>query len=297
MAVSPQLDNVIQLIKDMRAKPPDSIQEARGFLETMVGRFVQVDTIEVESVDAGGVPGEWVVAPEASPNRVILYLHGGAYTVGSPRLYRHLLHRLSHAAQSRVLGLDYRLAPEHPFPAAVEDATCGYRWLLSQGFDAARITIVGDSCGGGLTLATMVNLRDLGTPLPAAAACISPWVDLECTGESLTTNAEVDPFIQTEHLQRRAKMYLRGSDPREPLASPLYADLHGLPPLLIPVGAPETLLDDATRFADAARAAGVDVELEVWDDMVHVWPLFAPILQEGQQTVERIGEFVRQHTN
>jgi acetyl esterase/lipase len=194
------------------------------------------------------------------------------------------------------LGVDYRLAPEHPFPAAVEDATAAYRWLVSRGTDPAHIAIAGDSAGGGLTLATLIALRDAGDPLPAAAACLSPWVDLEGVGASMTSKAAVDPFVRKEMIEFMAQQYLGGRDLRTPLAAPLYADLQGLPPLLIQVGTAEVLLDDATRIAERARAAGVEVSLEVWDDMIHVWQLFAPMLPEGQQAIERIGAFIRAHT-
>ena len=197
----------------------------------------------------------------------------------------------------RALGIEYRLAPENPFPAAVDDAVAAYRWLLSAGLEPGRIVIVGDSAGGGQAIATLVALRDAGEPLPAAAVPVSPWVDLEGLGESMTTKAAVDPFVQPgrRRIEAMARMYVGDGDIRAPLAAPLYADLHGLPPLLVMVGSSETLLDDSTRIAERARVAGVDVTLEIWDDMVHVWTLFAPILSEGQQAIDRIGEFIRQH--
>jgi acetyl esterase/lipase len=192
--------------------------------------------------------------------------------------------------------VEYRLAPEHPFPAAVEDATAAYRWLLASGVRPAGIAIAGDSAGGGLTLATLVALRDAGDPLPAAAVCLSPWVDLEGIGDSMATKAAADPFVRKEMIQFMAQQYLGERSLRTPLAAPLYADLHGLPPLLIQVGTAETLLDDSTRIAERARAAGVSVTLDTWDNMIHVWQLFAPMLPEGQQAIERIGAFIREHT-
>jgi monoterpene epsilon-lactone hydrolase len=251
--------------------------------------------VTTAAVDVAGIPAEWVVAPDADAQCVILYLHGGGYVVGSIATHRGLAGRLSHAAAARVLLIDYRLAPEHPFPAAVEDATAAYRWLLGSGVNPARMVIAGDSAGGGLTVATLVALRDAGEPLPAAGVCQSPWVDLEGIGDSMTTKADVDPMVQRERLVQLAQCYLAGADPQTPLAAPLYADLHGLPPLLVQVGTAETLLDDATRLADRARAAGVEVSLEPWDDMIHVWQLFAPMLPEGQQAIERIGDFIRKH--
>jgi acetyl esterase/lipase len=200
---------------------------------------------------------------------------------------------VSRAAAARVLLVDYRLAPEYPHPAAVQDATAAYRWLLAQGCKPGRLAIAGDSAGGGLTVATLVALRDAGTPLPAAGVCLSPWVDLEGVGESMRAKADLDPMVYHDGLLQMAALYLNGLDPRTPLAAPLYADLRGLPPLLIQVGTAETLLDDSVRLAARAREADVDVTLEPWDDMIHVFQAFAGVLPEGQQAVDRIGEFVR----
>jgi acetyl esterase/lipase len=228
--------------------------------------------------------------------RVIYYLHGGGYVMGSINTHREMISRLSRAARARALAIDYRLAPENPFPAAVGDSTGAYRWLISTGVDRARLVIAGDSAGGGLTVATLVALRDAGDPLPAAAVCLSPWVDLEGLGESMTTRAEMDPMVQREDILELAEAYLGDTHPRTPLAAPLYADLRGLPPLLIQVGTAELLLDDSTRLAERARSAGVDVILEPWDDMFHMWHFFAAMLPEGQQAIDRIGEFIQKHT-
>jgi monoterpene epsilon-lactone hydrolase len=296
MATSQQLETVIQMVKALMAKEANNVAEMRAnFAEAMSAPRAAPDVTSTP-VDAGGVRSEWIVPPGATEGRVLLYLHGGGYVVGSVDMYRDLISRLARAAGARALGIDYRLAPEHPFPAAVEDATAAYRWLVSHGTAPARIAIAGDSAGGGLTLATLTALRDAGEPLPAAAACLSPWVDLQGIGASMTSKAAVDPFVQKEMIQFMAQQYLGDRDPRTPLAAPLYADLQGLPPLLIQVGTAEVLLDDATRIAERARAAGVEVSLEVWDDMIHVWQLFAPILPEGQQAIERIGAFIRAHT-
>jgi acetyl esterase/lipase len=289
---SPELDLVVAL---MRARPdPESLDAvaARANLEMLTAAAPVPEDIVCERVHAGGVPAEWVTAPGAG-SRVVLYLHGGGYVVGSVNTHRDLAGRLSRAAGARVLVLDYRLAPEHPFPAAVDDALAAYRWLLSDGRVPTDVAIGGDSAGGGLTLATLVALRDAGLPLPAAGVCLSPWTDLAGTGESLRTKAAVDPMVQWSRLAQMADAYLAGQDARTPLASPLYADLRDLPPLLIQVGTAETLLDDATRIAERAQAAGVDVTLEPWDDMIHVFQAFAGLLPEGQQAVERIGAFIR----
>lgn len=268
-----------------------SLEERRALLDSF-GQPAP-DGTTVTSVDAGGVPAEWVVAPEAEGGRVVLYVHGGGYCMGSLGSHRMLVSRLSTEARARVLNVDYRLAPEHPFPAAVDDALAAYRWLLGQGVDADRIAISGDSAGGGLTLATLLALKDAGDPLPAAAVPISPWTDLEGTGESMRTRAAVDLMVQTDRLKEIADLYANGADLRQPRLSPLYGDYAGLPPMLIHVGDAEVLLDDAVRVADRAKAAGVDVTLEVWDEMPHVWHSFTGLLPEADQAIERIGEWLR----
>lgn len=287
---SEQLEKVLNILKKNAAQRPGSLEESRERMNKMA--FPRQDDVSYDEVDAGGIPALWVTAPDAADDRVVLYLHGGGYVLGSLISHQDLVARISKAAKSRVLYIDYRLAPEHPFPAAVEDATDAYRWLLSTGIDASRAVVAGDSAGGGLTVATMVSLRDAGDPLPAAAVCISPWVDLEGVGESMTTNAGVDPMVRQEGLVDMAKSYLAGADPRSPLAAPLYADLKGLPPTLIQVGSHETLLDDSTRLFERAKEAGVDVLLEKGEGLFHVWHAFAPMLPEGQQAIDRLGEYI-----
>jgi epsilon-lactone hydrolase len=246
----------------------------------------------VDPVDAGGVPAEWVAAPGADSDRVLLYLHGGAYQIGSPGTHRNMVALLSGAARARVLSVGYRLAPEHPFPAAVDDAVAAYRWLLAAGTDRSVLALAGDSAGGGLALASLVALRDAGVPMPAAVVVMSPWTDLALTGESLRTRADVDVLIKPGGMAETAQAYLAGQDPRHPYASPLYADLHGMPPMLIHVGDAEVILDDSTRLAARARAHGVDVTLEVWEEMPHVWHAFAGMLPEADQAIERIGSWL-----
>ena len=291
--------NELQMIIDaIRSRPKItglSIEEQRAQMEVIFRQFQLPTDVRCDPVDAGGVPAEWITTPGVVAERVICYLHGGGYVLGSVNTHREMVSRLSRAASARVLIIDYRLAPENPFPAAVDDSTAAYHWLLSVGVDPARLVIAGESAGGGLTVATLVALRDAGEPLPRAGICLSPWVDLECLGESWITKAEIDPMATRDGTLMLAKAYLGDIDPRTPLASPLYADLKGLPPLLIQVGTAEGLFDDATRLADRARAAGVDVVLEPWDDMIHMWHSFAAILPEGQQAIDRIGEFIRQH--
>ena len=289
-----QLETIVQMLRTKPVVDPNgTVEEARAGFEQIASMFPVDADIKREVVSAGGVKAEWVSAPDAEAGRAVLYLHGGGYVIGSINTHRSLAARLARASRARVLLIDYRLAPEHPHPTAVDDSVAAYRWMLAQGLKPARIAVAGDSAGGGLTVATLVAIRDAKLPLPGAAACLSPWVDLEGVGESMTTKADIDPIVQKAGLVRMAVAYLGGKDPRTPLAAPLYADLSGLPPLLIQVGTAETLLDDAARLAEHARKAGVTVSYEPWEDMIHVWHLFAPMLDEGQQAIDRIGEFVR----
>jgi epsilon-lactone hydrolase len=291
-----QLQAIIQQLKANPLLEQPEIEAVRAGFEQMATMFPVPADVKCEPVMAGTVKAEWVTAPGAASDRAILHLHGGGYVIGSINTHRALAAGLSRAAKARVLLIGYRLAPEHPHPAAVEDALAAYRWLLAQGFSPNRLAIAGDSAGGGLTIAALVALRDAGEKLPAAGVCLSPWVDLEGIGESMTTKAELDPMVKKDSLVQLATLYLGGKDPRTPLAAPLYADLSGLPPLLILAGTWETLLDDASRIAERARKAGVDVTYEPAEGMIHVWQLFAPILDEGKQSIERIGQYVRGKT-
>ena len=251
---SPQLQQVIDSIKALAGMASgSSIEELRATNEQMA-RPPQPDVVS-ESVDANGVSAAWISAPGAAADRAVLYLHGGGYIMGSLNTHRDLMGRISRAARARVLGLDYRLAPEHPFPAAVDDTLAGYRFLLEQGLAPKRLAIAGDSAGGALTLAALIAGRDAGLPMAGAAVCLSPFLDLEGTGESIKTRADVDPIATPEVIDVWAKAYLAGADPRTPLANPLYADLAGLPPLLIQVGDYEVLLDDSTRLAQRAASS------------------------------------------
>jgi acetyl esterase/lipase len=244
------------------------------------------------TVDAGGVPGELVETRASRPDRHLLYLHGGAYALGSPRLYRHFTWRMANAARARVLVADYRLAPEHPFPAALDDAVAAWRWLLGAGAAPAGMAIAGDSAGGGLALAAMLKLRDDGLPLPAAAVAMSPWTDLALTAPSLRLNATADPMLIAADVPRFAAAYLGRADPRDPYASPLYGDPHGLAPTLIQAGSDEILRDDSVRMAEVMRAAGCTVELQVWPKMPHTWQLLAPVLPEARAAIAEIARFL-----
>ncbi len=241
---------------------------------------------------------EWASISGSDAGCTILYLHGGGYVSGSIAVYRSLAANLSRAAKARVLTIDYRLAPEHPFPAAVEDSVGAYRWSLKTGIKPRTIILAGDSAGGGLTAATLVAIRDAKLPNPAAAVLLSPMVDFEALGESIATNLERDPIFPGRAAYLAiGKLYLGGTAPRTPLAAPLYADLRGLPPLLIQVGTAECLPDDSIRLAERAKEGGVNVTIEKWPQMIHVWQLFASMLDEGQEAIDKIGEFVRAHTN
>jgi monoterpene epsilon-lactone hydrolase len=244
------------------------------------------------AVDAGGVRAHRIATRASQPGRHVLFLHGGGFIAGSPALYRNLTWRIASAARARVLSVDYRLAPEHPFPAALDDAVAAYRWLLAEGAVPERMAVMGDSAGGGLALSLLLRLRDDGVPLPAAAAAVSPWTDLAMTGRSFTVNAGVDPLLSAEQARRFVHHYLAGTDPRSPYASPLYGEPGGLPPTIIQVGSDEVLRDDAVRMAERMRAAGCRVQLEIWPRMPHVWHLFAPVMPEAHRAIARIGEFV-----
>jgi phosphinothricin tripeptide acetyl hydrolase len=290
-------DRGIDVVRAHLAKlpPSDSLTtaERRAQYERAEKVFPTPPDVKVERVSAPAAPAEWLRPPSAAPGRVVLYLHGGGYVIGSPRSHRHLAAAIAGAAGASALLLDYRLAPEHPFPAAVEDATAAYRWLLDQAIAPEHIVIAGDSAGGGLTVATLLALREARVPLPAGGVCISPWVDLTCSGASYATKAAADPIVRRAGVEEMARAYLGATPPRTPLASPLFADLRGLPPLLIHVGSDEVLLDDAVRLAERAKAGGVDATLEIYDRMIHVWHWFLPMLDEAQTAVEAIGRFVR----
>lgn len=246
----------------------------------------------VEAVDAGGVAAEWVTARGVNSDAVLLSLHGGAYSVGSLTSNRWFSSVLSEATGRRVLSIAYRLAPEHRFPAAVDDAVSAYRWLLARGVPAVGITIAGNSAGGGLALATLVALRDLGVALPCAGIGLSPWTDLTGSGASVTACASTDLMLDADGLRGSAALYADRSQREHPYASPLFADLHGLPPILLQASRAEILRDDTTRFTERARRHGVDVTEQLYDDMPHVWHMFAGVLPEADQAIEAIGRWL-----
>jgi monoterpene epsilon-lactone hydrolase len=293
---SPEHQAIVEMLRNQPVLDSATVADMRAGMEDMAGGAPLPEGTTIEVVDAGGVLAEWVSVASASGDAVLLYLHGGGYCIGSINTHRGMAARLAQACRARALNLDYRLAPEHPHPAAVDDAVAAYRWLLDRGVAPAQIVLGGDSAGGGLVMATLLALRDAGHPLPVAGFCLSPWVDLECSGETMTTKADVDPMVGKDGLTEMAAAYAGDHELRHPLVSPLHADLSGLPPLLIQVGTAETLLDDAVRLADRARNAGMDVRLEAWDDLVHVFQAFAPMVPEAVEAIDGIGRFVRERT-
>ncbi|MEM9622626.1 MAG: alpha/beta hydrolase [Pseudomonadota bacterium] len=251
------------------------------------------DAVQTQAVDAGGVSAEWVRWQTAQPGKAILYLHGGGYVFGSLDSHRGLVWRISRASGCDALVVDYRLAPEHVFPAAVEDALASYQWLLQQGIAAEQVVVAGDSAGGGLALALLLKLREMGQAQPAAAVLLSPWADLTLSGESVQKYADRDAMLSPAALQRFTELYLGDADPRSPLVSPVFADLKGLPPSYVLVGSEEVLRDDAERLVENMRRQGGEAQLEVWPRMPHVFPLLAPLIPEAERAINDVGRFIQ----
>lgn len=291
---NPEIDIIrAELIASPR---PSGFPERRASLDALGGHYEMPAGVRVEPVSANGVSAEWTVSPEADHFRVLMFLHGGGYVSGSLKSHRHMVAELGRLAQARTLALDYRLAPEHPFPAALDDALAGYRFLLAQGIAPRNIALGGESAGGGLAMATMVSLRDAGDPLPACAWLSSPWTDLRQSGATMISKASVDPLIQKPYLDELAAAYLNGADPGNPLVSPIGAALEGLPPLLIQVGSAETLLDDSVRLAAVAGAAGMRVTLDIWPDMIHAFTLFYQQVAMARLALDQVAAFLRAMT-
>ena len=290
-----QLEQIITQLKEEPLFENLKLAELRAKYEEIAISFPTPTDATIEQVNALGVPGQMIIAPGASDLATIVYLHGGGYAMGSLNTHRTLAYNLSKASGFQVLQVDYRLAPEHPFPAALQDSLTTIKWLRQNGLPAKRIGMAGDSAGGGLALATCLALRDAEEELPAAVVCISPWTDLAGQGESMHSKASVDPLISSTEIEYLRDLYLKDEDARHPLASPLYANLAGLPPLLFQVGSDEILLDDSTRLVAKAKQAAVEVELKVWEKMIHVWHFFAPILTEGQEAIAEAASFLQKH--
>ena len=276
---------------------PDMTPEAaRAFLEKAMKYMPALPKkTTVETLTIAGLPGEKISAPGADPSRAILHYHGGVYVMGSAATHRNMAAHLSAQAGAPVFLPEYRLAPEHPFPAAVEDACHAYGWMIEQGFSPDRIALCGDSAGGGLVLASMMALREEQGPMPAALATISAWTDLAATGASLVDNLHDDPMLNGEMVAPAAEIYLAGHNARDPLASPLYGNMEGLPPVLMMAGQSEVLRDDTTRMAEKLKAARVDVTVELWPAVPHTWPIFAGRLPEGKAALKIIGDFFQSH--
>jgi epsilon-lactone hydrolase len=294
---SPAMQQRIGAFRVVRAAaagaPEPTVEQVRATFDARDALYPLPDSVLVTEVDAGGVPARWLLAPGADAGRVLVYLHGGGYQIGSFRSHGELASRLGRDAGMRVLFPEYRLGPEHPFPAAVDDAVAVWRWLrTAQGLGAQAMAVAGDSAGGGLAVAAMTVLPDGGDDLPAAGVLIAPWTDLSLSGASMTERAGDDPILTADLLRGQAADYLAGTDPRTPLASPLFARLDGLPPLLIQVGTADLLLSDSLRLADAATAAGVDVTVQVGEGLPHVYPAMLGT-PEAAEATEQAGKFLR----
>jgi monoterpene epsilon-lactone hydrolase len=276
------------------ANPEMDLSTLRGILEELHQRAAEPTGVTYEEVDAGGRPALWCIPVDGTDDRVILYTHGGGFVVNTMDSHRKVAAHLAKATGARALVLDYRLAPEHPFPAQLDDAVAAYTWLLDQGIEAGHIATAGDSAGGNLATALVLKLRDDGVALPAAIVGFSPWYDMECVGKTLETNAATDAFVQREVVQNMAAMFLgdHGSV-TDPLANPLHADPTGLPPMYLTAGDKETLQDNAERFADMARNAGVDVTLEITEGMQHIHPVMAGRAPEADATIANVGQWLR----
>jgi acetyl esterase/lipase len=271
------------------------VENKRAFIEKGTQPLRAPKGTTVEQVDVAGIPARWIVAPGVADATTILYLHGGGFVLGWNNQYLTPLAYLSKMSEARVLALDYRLAPEYPFPAALEDCLAAYHWLMQQGTPPERIAIAGDSAGGSLTLATILALRDKGAPLPCAAVCLSPGCDMTLSGASYQTRAKVDPVLSLPFIKATLIDYIGEADPRDPLLSPVFADLQGFPPLMIQAGNDEMLLSDAERMAELARAAGVETAFSIWPHMWHVFQLYAPFVPEARHAIEESATFIRRH--
>lgn len=249
--------------------------------------------IDVKPDCVGGADAVWVCSRNARYDRVLLYFHGGGYKLGSTRSHQDLMARISAAAECRVVGINYRLAPEYPYPSALHDAIAAYDGLLASGISHDTVAVAGDSAGGGLAAALLLSIRARGAPMPLAAVMLSPWMDLTAQSDSYQTRAALDPIHQRAMILATAHTYLgEHGNPTDPYVSPLFGELHDLPPMLLQVGNRETVLDDSTRFAQKARAAGVEVRLQIYDNMIHVFQQFAKILPDGRDAIECIGQFL-----
>jgi epsilon-lactone hydrolase len=288
----------IDAIRELLGSKPRPVgcDERRRRLDEVGSVWPVAGDVKLEAADLDGVPGEWSMVPGSDPSRVLLFFHGGGYCSGSIVSHRRMVTEAGRAGAVRTLAVGFRLAPEHPFPAGYDDALTAWRWLRKQGIAAGRIVVGGDSAGGGLSIALAMRLRDAGEQFPACLWLSSPWTDLTMSGSTMATKDSADPLIHKGYLEELAGAYIpAGMDRKDPRVSPLFADLRGLPPMLIQVGSAETLLDDSTRFAAAAGAADVPATLEIWPHMIHAWSLWNAKLVEGRQALASAGAFMRCH--
>lgn len=279
-----------------KMNPNLPIAESRAKMDAVAELLPPDREVQVTPVKTNDVVCEWLDWPDIRSKRVLLYIHGGGYCFGSAATHRDLASRIAKAGDMRVLNVDYRLAPEHPYPAAQDDVVSAYEWLLAQGIDADQICVAGDSAGGGLTLTLLLELKQKNLPQPGCAICLSPLTDNSRSGESFEARANIDPISTPSGSRKLSEWYLGDiADPTEPLISALFGDLAGLPPLQIFVGTAEILYDDSTRFAEKARRAGVSVDLQIWEEMFHIWPYFAQAIPEGREAVSLMGTFISEH--
>ncbi len=292
-AYNAAVDALKQQMQESAAGPPPDLATTRAGFEAGYSSMPVPDGVSFTSVDAGGVPAEWVTPPEVEGNRTILYFHGGGYVVGSLNTHRHVVSRMALVAKARVLNVDYRLAPENPFPAALDDAMAAWQWHLDNGGEAAHTAISGDSAGGGLTIALCMKLRDAGLPLPACAAPISPWTDLTFSGDSMTDRADRDPMLAgADALSGMVMAYAQGTDATDPYVSPVFGTFENLPPMMIQVGTEEVLYDDSTRVVKGIENANGSVEFRPWQDMMHVWHLLAGVAPEAEEGIAELAAYI-----
>jgi monoterpene epsilon-lactone hydrolase len=295
MKMTKPIDDVRAMLAALIGGPDTPFMTRRAQAAQFAAAFEVPPDIAIESGMLGGVAVEWITPRAAHSTNIFVHLHGGGYVLGDPVGSRPFTTDLARRLACRVVSIDYRLAPENPFPAAVTDALMAYQALLVQGQAPDTIAVGGESAGGGLALALLLAAKKAGLPMPASAALVSPWVDLRCSAASFDSLAAVDPLLTRRSLKEMADAYLGGTDPVSPLASPLFGDLAGLPPLLIHVGSEEVLLDDSRRLADLAAALGVPTTLAVWPQMIHVWHMFHPMLPEGAAAMGELAAFIQQH--
>lgn len=291
-----EIDVVVQLLNANQPDGQPTVAEQRAGMEQLAGTFPLPEGAQQQAETIAGVPCEWQWVEGVQDDAVLLYFHGGGYVVGSVNTHRGLVSGFSKASGLKGLSVDYRLAPENPFPAAVDDAVAVYGALLDDGRDPSRIAVAGDSAGGGLALALLLAARDRGLPQPACAALLSPWTDLRIVAKAYETRKDADPMVRKDGISTMAAHYLGGGDPNDPLASPILADLTGLAPMVIHVGDREVLLDDSVELAKRAEAAAVDVSLKIWEDMIHVFQAFYPMVEEARESIAEMGEFIAAKT-